>query len=112
MAVSVGDELTAFYALRHEGLALLVVRSEPRQALPLLSQSLSLRRNGGWMPWQAAALLAVAQARRELGHEVASLLDEANHLATEYGAPRYTRHIASLRRSRPPGRAGAERLQR
>lgn len=96
-ALTAGDDLTASYALRHQGLALLVLRREPRRALPLLSRSLSLRRSGGWMPWQAAGLLSVAQVQRDLGYDVEDLLEDAAGLATEYGASRYIDHIADLR---------------
>ena len=98
LAVRAGDRLTQSYAVRHLGFA---DKDAGRmdEARVWLEESLRLRRELGFQPGVAAALLALAELDFERGQPELALreLDEASETARESGAHRILHWIEQLR---------------
>jgi tetratricopeptide (TPR) repeat protein len=98
LAARVGDKLTLSYASRHLGFAALA-DGRVEVARERLEESLRLRRELGFMPGVAAALLALAELSAESGDQsrARALLEEAGAVAEASGARGTLRWIDSAR---------------
>jgi tetratricopeptide (TPR) repeat protein len=98
LASQAGDKLTMSYAARHLGFVA-GNAGELDAAREKFEESLRLRREIGFEPGVAAALLALAElARRDGRHDDArALLDEADAVADASGAHGIRRRIAETR---------------
>jgi tetratricopeptide (TPR) repeat protein len=87
LARSVGDRLTMSYAVRHLGFADRDA-DDFDQARKRLAESVTLRREIGFRPGEAAGLVALAYLTAETGDPSAALqyLDEAESVAESCGA--------------------------
>ncbi|WP_393083704.1 tetratricopeptide repeat protein [Streptomyces sp. LN704] len=98
LAQSVGDRKTMSYAVRHLGFA---EKDAGRfdQARALLTESVTLRREIGFMPGVAAGLVALGYLSAETGDREAALghLDEAQAIAEQCGAKGVLGWIARAR---------------
>jgi tetratricopeptide (TPR) repeat protein len=98
LAARVGDKLTLSYAARHLGFAALA-DGRVDVARERFEESLRLRREFGFMPGVAAALLALAELSAESGDQSQArvLLEEAGAVAEASGARGTLRWIESAR---------------
>jgi tetratricopeptide (TPR) repeat protein len=98
LASQAGDKLTLSYAIRHLGFAEMAAGNSGA-AREHLAESLRLRREIGFMPGVAAALLALAELAAESGDREAAqpLLDEAVSVAEASDAQRVLHWIAEAR---------------
>jgi tetratricopeptide (TPR) repeat protein len=89
LAVKVGDQLTASYAVRHLGFADQAA-GDLEQARARLAESLRLRRELDHRPAVAAALVALADLTARTGHreQARAMLEEATATAEAAGAHR------------------------
>ncbi|MGY6019787.1 tetratricopeptide repeat protein [Streptomyces spinosirectus] len=87
LAKSVGDRMTMSYAIRHLGFADKDA-GELDRARERLTESVTLRREIGFRPGEAAGLVALAYLAAETGDRAAAFrhLDEAQRVAVECGA--------------------------
>lgn len=98
LAVSADDPLTLSYAARHLGFAH-AEAGRAGLARERLEESLRLRREIGFQPGVAAALLALAELAASDGRpdQASALLDEAETTATACGARGISRWIGAAR---------------
>jgi tetratricopeptide (TPR) repeat protein len=93
-ARALGDGLLLSYAVRHLGFVRLDEGRE-EEAMPLLRESVELRRAAGFLPGVAAGLLTLAEVAAERGdtEEARRLLEEARDLAARSGAAAFGARI-------------------
>ena len=98
LAAQAGDRLTLSYAVRHLGFAEMAA-GNTELAGEHFTASLQLRREIGFMPGVAAALLALAEFAAESGDREAALplLDEAVSVAEACGAQRVVHWVSEAR---------------